>query len=70
VGNAAVGKAFYMLLTFKKEFLMNATDKALSKNIDQFIGTDAQLNEDALKPFANSKKNLYSRVNSRYPGSF
>ena len=35
---------------------MNATDKALSKNIDQFIGTDAQLNEDALKPFANSKK--------------
>jgi phosphomethylpyrimidine synthase len=35
---------------------MNTTDKALSKNIDQFIGTDAQLNEDALKPFANSKK--------------
>ena len=35
---------------------MNATDKALSKNIDQFIGKDAQLDDDALKPFANSKK--------------
>ena len=35
---------------------MNATDKALKKNIDQFIGKDAQLDDDALKPFANSKK--------------
>jgi len=35
---------------------MNATDKALKKNINQFIGKEAQLDEDALKPFANSKK--------------
>ena len=35
---------------------MNATDKALNKNIDQFVGKDAQLGEDALKPFANSRK--------------
>ena len=35
---------------------MNTTDKALKKNLDQFIGKDAQLDEDALKPFANSKK--------------
>ena len=35
---------------------MNATDKALKKNIDQFIGKDAQLDEAALNPFANSKK--------------
>jgi phosphomethylpyrimidine synthase len=35
---------------------MNATDKALKNNIDQFIGKDAQLDVDALKPFANSKK--------------
>ena len=35
---------------------MNATDKALKKNIDQFIGKEAQLEKDALKPFANSKK--------------
>ena len=35
---------------------MNAPDKALKKNIDQFIGKDAQLDDDALKPFANSKK--------------
>jgi len=35
---------------------MNAPDKALSKNIDQFIGKDAQLDDDALKPFANSRK--------------
>ena len=35
---------------------MNATDKALKKNIDQFIGKDAQLDESALKSFANSKK--------------
>ena len=35
---------------------MNATDKALKKNINQFIGKEAQLDEDALKPFANSRK--------------
>jgi len=35
---------------------MNATDKALKKNINQFIGKKAQLDEDALKPFANSRK--------------
>ena len=35
---------------------MNATDKALKKNIDQFVGKEAQLDADALKPFANSRK--------------
>ena len=35
---------------------MNATDKALKKNINQFIGKEAQLDEDALKPFTNSRK--------------
>ena len=35
---------------------MNATDKALKKNIDQFIGKEAQLDAEALKPFTNSKK--------------
>ena len=35
---------------------MNATDKALKKNIDQFIGKEAQLDAEALKPFTNSRK--------------
>jgi len=49
---------------------MNTTDKALKKNLDQFIGKDAQLDEDALKPFANSKKVYIQGSNSRYTGSF
>jgi phosphomethylpyrimidine synthase len=56
VDNAAVGKALKMLLTLKRSSKMNATDKALKKNINQFIGKKAQLDEDALKPFANSRK--------------
>jgi phosphomethylpyrimidine synthase len=35
---------------------MNATDKVLKKNIDQFINKDATLDEAALKPFAKSQK--------------
>ncbi len=56
MGNAAVGKALKTLLTLKRSSKMNATDKALKKNINQFIGKEAQLDEDALKPFANSRK--------------
>ncbi|MGE4596678.1 MAG: phosphomethylpyrimidine synthase ThiC, partial [Methylophilaceae bacterium] len=35
---------------------MNATDKALKKNIDQFVNKDATLDEAALKPFPKSQK--------------
>ena len=35
---------------------MNATDKALKKNIDQFVNKDATLDEAALKPFSKSQK--------------
>jgi phosphomethylpyrimidine synthase len=35
---------------------MNATDKALKKNIDQFVNKDAKLDEAALKPFPKSQK--------------
>ena len=35
---------------------MNATDKQLQKNIDQFLNETASLDPEALKPFAKSKK--------------
>ena len=35
---------------------MNATDKTLKKNIDEFIGKEAQLDSEALKSFTNSRK--------------
>ena len=35
---------------------MNATDKALKKNIDQFLNETASLDPEALKSFAKSKK--------------
>jgi len=39
-----------------KESLMNATDKQLQKNIDQFLNETASLDPEALKSFAKSKK--------------
>jgi phosphomethylpyrimidine synthase len=35
---------------------MNATDKQLQKNIDQFLNETASLDPEALKPFAKSRK--------------
>lgn len=35
---------------------MNATDKALKKNIDQFVNKDATLDKATLKPFSKSQK--------------
>jgi len=35
---------------------MNATDKQLKKNIDQFLNETASLDPEALKSFAKSKK--------------
>ena len=35
---------------------MNATEKQLKKNIDQFLNETASLDPEALKSFAKSKK--------------
>jgi len=45
---------------------MNATDKQLKNNIDEFKGDEAKLDPLALKSFANSKKSLHTRFVIQY----